>query len=604
MKVAAHGYWALIAILAMVAFRVDATSPVINATDMPAAATLLAHADKIRGSDNAQFVRILRQLHRHEERMTPAQRWHLKFLDAFHAGFEGDYSKARPVLHDIIDHCDNPNLVARATALLINDDSLRRHYEEAYVLANRLMSDLPTLTDPVARRVALSQVISMMNSVGQYDLALKYARQMKASFRSPNGQCEGSLAETQTLQYATRIASTSPAFQKTIDLCLAAKQVVRANSLRLSWASQLNDENHPRRVIAMLQRIAPSVRKAKYQFHIASLHAIQADAYALLGDGAKAHKAALAALAANGANQVNWIVQDANKILYQVEKRAGHNAIALAYYEKYVVQSEATEADNKTRALAYQMVKQEVLAKKLKLDALSKQNKILQLRQTLANKATETSRLYIIVLLLLLAIIVLWLYRIKHSQLRFRRMARTDGLTGAFNRQHFLDEARRMLGRLHKDHTGVCLVLLDLDHFKQVNDTHGHAAGDVVLSHAVATCQRELRASDMCGRLGGEEFGMLMPACSCAQGEEITTRIRRALAATPIQLDTGAEVHVSASFGLACSAISGYELHQLLSVADAALYRAKRGGRNRLAVGTADDAAVTAAQSGGDSAHA
>src|SRR5690606_35608634 len=133
--------------------------------------------------------------------------------------------------------------------------------------------------------------------------------------------------------------------------------------------------------------------------------------------------------------------------------------------------------DAKARALAYQMVHQDVLDKQIKLDVLARQNSVLKLRKNLADKAAETGRLYIALLVLLLAFIGIWLYRTKHAQLRFQRMAQHDDLTGAFNRHHFLAEAQRVLDRMQHSDLDACLVLLDLDYFKQVNDLHGHAAG-------------------------------------------------------------------------------------------------------------------------------
>jgi diguanylate cyclase (GGDEF)-like protein len=146
--------------------------------------------------------------------------------------------------------------------------------------------------------------------------------------------------------------------------------------------------------------------------------------------------------------------------------------------------------------------------------------------------------------------------------------------------------------------------MLDLDHFKQINDTYGHAAGDEVLQRIVAVCRQELRDSDLFGRMGGEEFGILMPGCTCEQGVEIATRIRRALASALLKLGPETSVVVSASLGLAHSAASGYAFHQLFSDADAALYRAKHGGRNRLVVDIGGDAPVVADADTRDTASA
>lgn len=278
----------------------------------------------------------------------------------------------------------------------------------------------------------------------------------------------------------------------------------------------------------------------------------------------------------------------AYKVLYGTDEAAGRYKAALADYRKYTVLRDAIRGKNKVHALAYQMVKQQVAAKKLRVEALARKNRILKLRQALASKAAETDRLYVALLVVIILLISLWLYRLKHSQMHFRRMARHDDLTGLFNRNHFLNEAKRVLQRLSRDGANACFVIMDLDHFKRINDIYGHVAGDEVLMQAAEACRRELRASDVFGRLGGEEFAILMPSCSEKQGIEIGERIRQALCAAPIKLITRESITVSASFGLTTTDASGYRLIQLLVDADGALYAAKRAGRNRLVLGYGD----------------
>jgi len=243
------------------------------------------------------------------------------------------------------------------------------------------------------------------------------------------------------------------------------------------------------------------------------------------------------------------------------------------------------------KALAFQTVKQQVLAKKLQIDTLNKQNQILTLEQKLAKKATETSRLYIVLLVLLLASIALWTYKIKRSQLRFMKLARRDGLTGIYNRQHFVNEAELQLQYCRKSSREACLVLIDLDHFKVINDTHGHAVGDRVLRRAVEACKAHLRSTDIFGRLGGEEFGILLPECSLEQVIARAEQIRVAIATAAAGEDAPG-VPISASFGVSSSVQSGYELRDLLMHADEALYRAKREGRNRVSVNDSPEAVL------------
>lgn len=557
--------------------------------DVPAPSGLLARAESVKTADHPQFLRILKQLHEEQARLTPAQRWHLRYLGAWQAAFAGDLAKANPILHDIIAHSGDRILSIRASALLINTLSRGKHYEKAYVLANRLVSQLPGIADTRARAEAFQEIIQMLSFAGQYDQALQYARQLQSKPAPNKSQCMADTYTINVLFVADRLSSTSPELLKAIDLCLKDDEVVYANTLRLDKAYLLKEEGHARRAIALLHNIAPSIGKIGFQPHVASLYSTLAQAYLSRGDDARAKKAALAAVKASEHSGYSDPSQVAYNVLYKVERKAARPRAALSYYEKYVALDEAAMNDTRERTLAYQMVKQEVMAKRLKLETLTKQNRILQLHQALERKAAETSRLYIALLVILVIFVALWLYLTKHSQMRFRRMARHDGLTGAFNRQHFFDEAERTLRRLGKVGADACLVLLDLDHFKRINDTYGHATGDEVLRRAAVMCRSELRASDVFGRLGGEEFGILMPACSREQGVEIGDRIRDALANAPMDMENGATVTVSASFGLACTDASGYELTQLFTDADAALYSAKRSGRNQLFVGVGED---------------
>jgi diguanylate cyclase (GGDEF)-like protein len=182
-------------------------------------------------------------------------------------------------------------------------------------------------------------------------------------------------------------------------------------------------------------------------------------------------------------------------------------------------------------------------------------------------------------LLLVIAFIMLWTYRLKRSQLRFQKLARRDGLTGIVNRQHFMDEAKSMLQSGSRSGREICLILVDLDNFKTVNDTHGHVAGDGVLRQTVEMCQLHMRSADLFGRLGGEEFGVMLPDCGLETAKTRAEELRQAIAAFA---QAGVEITVSASFGVASTRASGYDLRQILIHADSALYRAKRAGRNRV----------------------
>lgn len=161
------------------------------------------------------------------------------------------------------------------------------------------------------------------------------------------------------------------------------------------------------------------------------------------------------------------------------------------------------------------------------------------------------------------------------------RLATTDSLTGIANRRHFIERGNQELERATRYKLPMALLLLDIDHFKQVNDSFGHPAGDKLLQVVAQACQSSARHVDLAGRLGGEEFALLMPETGAIAAHLAAERLRRAIA-NIVPAQSGVLLPVTASFGVATLNPRDTSLDTLLARADAALYRAKHGGRNRV----------------------
>ncbi len=164
-----------------------------------------------------------------------------------------------------------------------------------------------------------------------------------------------------------------------------------------------------------------------------------------------------------------------------------------------------------------------------------------------------------------------------------RRLATTDALTGLANRRRFLEQLGLELARFQRYAKPAALLMLDLDHFKEVNDQHGHAAGDAVLRHFAALARRALRKIDRIGRLGGEEFGALLPGTDEEGARQLAERLRNRVAESPASTETGA-IGFTVSIGVTLFAPADAKIESVLIRADRALYRAKETGRNRVEV--------------------
>jgi len=167
------------------------------------------------------------------------------------------------------------------------------------------------------------------------------------------------------------------------------------------------------------------------------------------------------------------------------------------------------------------------------------------------------------------------------DELELRLIAQVDHLTGALTRRGFVDQAQREMERTLRYGRASSLIMIDVDHFKRVNDTYGHSIGDQVLKQIASLAETTLRPCDLFGRLGGEEFALLMPETSGAAALVVAERLRNTIAEHPMTLHGGGTIHVTASFGVAELSASFNTLTAWLERADTMLYAAKSSGRNR-----------------------
>ena len=170
-----------------------------------------------------------------------------------------------------------------------------------------------------------------------------------------------------------------------------------------------------------------------------------------------------------------------------------------------------------------------------------------------------------------------------------------DPLTGLANRRHVHAVLEREIDRVARSGEAALLLMLDIDHFKQVNDRHGHLAGDIVLQSVARTLESCVRPMDTVARYGGEEFAIVLPACQFGFGRVIAERVRRAVEATPVRISPSLTLNVTVSIG------GAFALQWIRSTtalwadrADAELYKAKLGGRNCISIEEQPDSTVTA----------
>ena len=171
---------------------------------------------------------------------------------------------------------------------------------------------------------------------------------------------------------------------------------------------------------------------------------------------------------------------------------------------------------------------------------------------------------------------------LKEEVNALKDQVRTDHMTGLYNKLHMNASLEQEMERTQRSQQATTFILLDIDHFKNFNDTHGHIAGDHVLTHVARLLKRAVRKIDIPCRYGGEEFGIILPSTPMLVGSQVAERIRSAIEQTPLFFE-GQEFSITASFGVDSFTYNTREsVEDFIARADAQLYKAKENGRNQV----------------------
>ena len=181
----------------------------------------------------------------------------------------------------------------------------------------------------------------------------------------------------------------------------------------------------------------------------------------------------------------------------------------------------------------------------------------------------------------------------KSFEDQLSQLARTDALTGLSNRRDFVERGERELQRHQRHAAPLALLMMDIDHFKAINDQHGHDGGDLVLKEVASACAAELRNIDLVARIGGEEFAVMLPETTVERAAEVAERLRQTLASLSVALPNGYRVSLTVSIGVALCDAADAGLDAGLKRADLAMYQAKEGGRNQVKVAVPETASTS-----------
>ena len=416
--------------------------------------------------------------------------------------------------------------------------------------------------------------------MGEFNLGLSHSNEVIALDANEISLCK---AKTIFNEAQFELNKDISNIEETIKLCNKNNERIWSNLNRTYLASSLLNSNQYQEIIDLLSAHLSEVEATGYQLLMSEYYRFLAQSFLNLGDKTNAYTFAKRIIDLNFKKTPYKPVVTAYYVLHRVEKARNNLDKSIDYLENYHKFDKININESKAKTLAIQTVKHKVEAKNSQIELLNKKNETLNLEKDLSTKDAQNKRLMILLLAIVIAFISMWAYRTKKTHIKLRQLAEFDSLTGIHNRRHFTKLCETSLKQNKINGHAVSFILFDLDKFKSINDTYGHPAGDWALKNVSTPVLDVIRKMDLFGRMGGEEFAILLPGCELEQAREIAEDIRQGLMQLNTK-DSGYEFTVTASFGVTVSRISGYDFDALMKHSDLALYESKHSGRNKTTV--------------------
>ncbi len=538
-------------------------------------------ADDSRLSDPKLFRQLLEELNQQKSHFTPTHQYFFDYLQGFHLAYIGKHQQAEQKLKGILQSNAETLLKFRANHTLINLSAINQKWADGlqYITDNNAL--ISKIKNNKYIQSSLLATVIFYVKLKQYDLALEHLTQLEQHVQPPYRKCFAKQYYLEAQFHLGQLKADSPKISNAINLCIAGENKIGANSIRRYQAKLYLEEKSPEQALSLLLPYIDEVESTLFPMLIAAVNNVIAKAYYQLNDIDKAKKHATKAMLLNKNNTGVERGRDSYQVLYQVAEQQQDLTLALRYFKLYAQLDKTFLDEVKAKHLAFHLAKHDSLEQASKIQLLNEQNNLLITKQSLAETKIRNVQLGIAVLILLLTILAVWGARLWRIHKRIKILSESDELTGIYNRRHFNYVAVSAIRYCKTAQQDLSMIMFDLDHFKQVNDNHGHLCGDWVLKEVIKVCQAIGKANDVFARLGGEEFCLLLPSTNLDEAYSRAEACRIAIESI-VSKTSGSNFSITASFGITDIKRSGFRLTDLLKDADSAMYVAKHSGRNQV----------------------
>lgn len=547
--------------------------------------TLFSELFKLSRSPNEADA-VLERLKALQPTFTPEQNERYQLAYAHSMGDRGRHEERIALVESFIGQVMTPARRARFLYELIDGNTALGRYEKALLAMNESILLLPAIEKPSQKIVVLQGALNLLRSMHAYDDALGlaeriYALQGEAS-DGPYAACMGIGNKVEIYYARGDNASARALAPDAITACEAnSNQFITLIMKALAAIDLVDSGNYVKSISTSLPLLQEFSVLGMDSDYATQLQEAIARAYLKTNNLERAEHFGQLAYQRAQSGRVLLLQEKTSETMAAIKRAQGQLAAAIGYYDINLALKKKVLDDQMQKNLAYQRVKFDTQDKANQLALLEQKNQNLRMEKTLHERQYENMILLMTLGLVMLAILGTWLIRTIGKMDAFRLSAQVDALTQVSNRAHFTTCAQQAFKDTRQT---VSLVLFDMDYFKQVNDTYGHATGDWVLKTVCDTVKAHLRKTDLIGRLGGEEFALCLSGFTPEEVLTLAERCRVAILATDTR-PSGFEFAIASSFGIATRAVGQNDSYKdLLAAADKALYVSKNTGRNRVSI--------------------
>ncbi len=547
----------------------------------------LLRLESLRINNPQAFNEGLDVLSFDQVKMSSYQQCHYSFLRSYQRAFKGESKQAIDVMEKLIPSCDDLRVRVRLNALIANISVIGGNYEKASNNIDLVIQNAEQTADITTKSLAYSAAAIVYNLLDQRELGVKYSELLYNLEPTEKNLCHFNYSSNVHHLDGDNPPIDFSEIKSMSEQCLESGNLLYSQFLildNIKWklSKQQLDPRTIAEIDTTISQIDAEIQNSPYQNILGIFAAIKAKLNWFKGDTEKAEYHAMNSLDLNrNLGNTEQLIM-ALEVLENVYK--SRNDFKQSY--QFLLQKNKAELsmydETQAKQMAFMTVKHSNLAKVFEIEQLNQQKEVLELEKKLANQEANNQRLVILLILTVLAMMLLWLYKIKKRHDYFRDVSEIDHLTKVLTRKAFEDQVKVQLQICEQTNKPINVAIMDLDHFKHVNDNHGHLIGDWVLKNVVYAIKELVEENMILARLGGEEFCIVMPGVDCEVMNQKMELMRVAVESLDCK-ESGADLSVTASFGYTSSIYSGYSLPLLLTHADVALFEAKKGGRNRVA---------------------